>query len=243
MAERKIGQAFRSRVLEDEPDADLPAGAEESVLMNPNRQRIFEFLGFYPCYSLTQAAGALGTSGPTAQWHAAKLARARYLRSIPTGRAQLYYPTALALEPRDIAILTAVNGLGGARLLALVVAHPGLTLRQLADAAGLGIGAARLQALRLVSADLAVVVTDGRYRRLYPSETILHLERGARRKLRAFRQRLLKRLEHEKMRPTLRPTLTREQEVEVHVGERTYVLRLPTTSLLQGIGSPGGRDA
>src|SRR3990172_2506306 len=243
MAERRLGQAFRSRVLEEEPDLEVPAGREESVLMNPNRQRIFEYLSFCPCPSLTQAAGALGMSGPTAQWHAAKLARARYLQAVPTGRAQLFYPTALSREPRDLTVLTAVNGLGGAKLLALVVAHPGLTLRQLSDAAGVGIGAARLQALRLVAADLAVVIADGRYRRIYPSGTILHLEKGARRKLRAFRQRLLKRLEHEKMRPTLRASLSREQELEVHVGDRTYVLRLPTSSLLHGIAPSGGAHA
>src|SRR3972149_6833404 len=86
MADRRIGAALRALVLEDDLPADPLGGEEESVLMNLNRQRIFQHLCFFPCSSLAQVASALRMSGPTVQWHVAKLARARYLRSLPPPR-------------------------------------------------------------------------------------------------------------------------------------------------------------
>jgi DNA-binding transcriptional ArsR family regulator len=243
MAERRLGEALRQRVVEDAMPQPILGGEGESILMNPNRQRILEHLAFHPCSSLAQVAAALRMSGPTVQWHVAKLTRARYLRGLPSGRSQLYYPADLPLDAAETSILATVNGFGAGRLLALIAAHPGLTLRQLSEAAGVGVGAARLQSVRLASSDLAVVVTDGRYRRFYPGGALARLDRGARRKLRVFRARLLKRLEMERLRPRARPTLSREHEIELQVGDRAYVLRLPANSLLESVLPPEVPDA
>jgi len=241
MTERRLGEALRAMVSA-EAGGERASGAGESVLMNPNRQRIFEFLCFYPCSTPSQISQALRMSGPTVQWHLVKLARAEYVRDSPSGRSHLYFPAGLGLDDLELATLTAVNGLGGSRLLSVVVAQPGLTLRQLGEATGLGAGAVRLQASRLANAGLLVVVTDGRYRRFYPSEAILRLEKAARRKLRAFRARLLKRMERERLSPTTQLSLSREQEVQIRVGDRAYVMRLPSGSLLNAVTALGGSD-
>ena len=121
MADRRIGAALRALVLEDDLPADPLGGEEESVLMNLNRQRIFQHLCFFPCSSLAQVASALRMSGPTVQWHVAKLARARYLRSLPSGRSQLWYPFALSLDAAEVSALATVNGFGAAPILSLIV--------------------------------------------------------------------------------------------------------------------------
>jgi len=239
MAERTLGEALRA-VVTQEAEAPPVHSAGESVLMSPPRQRVFEYLCSRPCSTPAQIARALGLSAPTVQWHLVKLRRAEYLLELGAGRSRLFFPAGLPLDARDLSVLSTLHGLGGWPILAATLARPGLTLRQLADATGLGLGAARVQTRRLSGSGLLVVVVDGRYRRFYPGPEVSRLDRESRRKLRAFRTTLLRRLERDRLGPTTRLSRGREAELELHVGDRTHRLRLPADSLFAPVGETDG---
>ncbi len=226
---RRLGDALKQAVSEDfETEA---GGALRSPLMNANRRRTFEYVAWHPCASVGEVARALGVSEPTAAWHLRKLAEAGYVRQVG-GEPRRFLASGITLTPEDVARFAVLSAPESTLVLGLAMVTPGLTATDLA--AGAQRATVRGTLRDLQAAGLLVAVVDGRYRRFYPGESVSALERGAPKRLRDFRRRLLRKLEEDRLAPEVRAAPGDAFEVDVHFGDERATLRLPGGSLLAG---------
>jgi len=228
--DRRLGAALKA-VVSESYDAE-GAGAPESVLMNENRRRVFEYLAWHPCCTAAEVSRSLAVSSPTAAWHLAKLVEAGYAIRPAGGRAARYCVAGLGLADSERATLEALADSGAGQILAATLATPGLTGGQLARAVGRGNVTRSIRTL--VDAELLVAVADGRYRRYYPGGAASALERNAAKRLREFRRRLLRRLETDRLVPEMRTAPGDVVEIDVRFGDERATMRLPGASLLAG---------
>ena len=227
---RKLGDALKQVVGEG---YEAEAGAAlRSVLMNANRRRAFEFVAWHPCCTTGGVARALGVRGPTAEWHLRKLGEAGYVQEARLPRCRVYHAVGLGLEPEDVASLAALSEPGAPQALSVVLATPGLTAHELA--ARLDRRSARGPLRAMLAASLVVSVADGRFRRYYPGARVAALQRGAPKRLRDFRRRLVRKMERDRLSPEVRSAPGDAVEVDVQFGNERATLRLPAGSLLAG---------
>ena len=226
----KLGEALKALVSENLRAEE--GTATQSVLMNRNRRRVFEFVAWHPCATASEVAQALAVSDPTAAWHLAKLAEAEYVQEARRGRRRVFHATALGLTEPEVEGFAALGEPGASRTLRHVLATPGLTAGELAAKAKRP--SARRPLHALLAAGLVVTVQDGRYRRYYPGAVVSAIERAAPRRLRDFRRRLLRKLQRDRLAPEVRLAPDDVAEIDVRFGEERATLRLPVGSLLVG---------
>ena len=63
-----------------------------SVLMNPNRQKILQYLFRYPCTHLNSIARNFNYSVNNTRWHLRKLMETGYINDHKLGNKKLYLP-------------------------------------------------------------------------------------------------------------------------------------------------------
>ena len=64
----------------------------ETILMNPQRQLIFQYLSKYPCNHMNGIVRDLGLSYPTVKWHIDLLIKQDFVSSKRIGNKNVYYP-------------------------------------------------------------------------------------------------------------------------------------------------------
>ena len=229
-ADRKLGAALKAVVSEEYGSESK--GAAESALMNENRRKVFEYVAWHPGCSPGEIARALSVSGPTASWHLGKLVAAGYATGPLRGRNRRFSAAGMNFTESEMSALSALADSTANRIFLDTLATPGLTGAQLASKGRRG-GAHR--AIRqLVDADLLVTVEDGRFRRYYPGPAADVLEKGAVKRLREFRKRLVRRLQVDRLAPEVRAAPGDVVEIDLHFGGEHTTIRLPASSLLAG---------
>ena len=90
----KIGDALKRAITQERAVGEVERSrkGEESLLMNPTRLEIFQFLCKNPCSKLTFLAKSLELAVPTADWHLKKMTNAGLVTMKKVGKNKIYYP-------------------------------------------------------------------------------------------------------------------------------------------------------
>ncbi|MEM2870173.1 MAG: winged helix-turn-helix domain-containing protein [Thermoplasmata archaeon] len=213
-----VGPALR-RALGASPGGVRPPPANDSLLMNPTRLRLFHILCNSPCLTVRDLSRALGMGAPTVLWHLRRMiARGLIARNRLAGRVA-YYPAGV-LEEEDVRLLAIVNAEGRKRAVRAALERPGMTQEELTAEARCSAYTLR----RLVSGGALEVLRDGRYRRYYPSAHLKQRREAFERRARRYRHLLLVRLEEEGLAPELSVREPGEFEFRVRIGSRSEAL-------------------
>ena len=217
---KRMGRAL---VAAMKREAGPAASPRESVLGNPQRRRVLQYLCLHPCGSIAEVAKALGLSPATVRFHALRLATSEYLVQVGTS----FLPAGL-IDGADVPLFEALSTTLARRTLAAAYANTGLTLTELAEAAGMSRqGAASLldafESLGLVSR-----VADGRFTRVYATRVLEERRDRSSARRKRFCESLIRRLEAEGE----SPAVLRQTDLQVHVrfgrGSEKAVLDLCT---------------
>ncbi len=227
----KLGEALKAVVKEDEDTLEVK-GRPESVLMNPTRQKIFEFLCHQPATRLRPMARKLDMSATVLQFHLRKMTTYEYVATVKTESGTLYYPTDLRPTDDDISTLAILADDFGREMLKRVVEKQGLTPAELAHEIGRSIVVTRKMVASMETQGLLAVIMDGRHNRLFPGDKLSKLEKRTRQLLRGMKSRLIRRFSRDRLRPEVEMDSRRESTIILHVGNRKYRIRLPSDTLL-----------
>ncbi len=227
----KLGEALKAVVREGE-DAFEVKGRPESVLMNPTRQKIFEFICHHPGTRLRPMARKLGMSATVVQFHLRKMDFHQYLITKNIVGNIVYYPSDLRPSDEDLIALAFLADEPSREILRLAVEKPGLRPSEIAPEIGRSVAATRKLILAMESSELIAIIIDGKHGRIFPGDALPKLERRTRKLLRGMKGRLMRRLAKDRLRPEIGMDARRESTIIIRVGEKNYHLRLPSETLM-----------
>lgn len=209
-----VGRALRRAVgYEEVADEDkVRSRGIESVLMNPTRQRVFQFLCDRPCSHLRLVARSLHISTPTADWHLKRLVRSDFVGQQVVGKKKVYYPKDL-IAPDDIITLSLLNEDLPRRIIAELKETPGLSQKALKERIGRGAMSRCLGQMQV--AGIIDGVISGRFTHHFIHKALLSRDKDYSRRMKQFRKALLKRLEKDGLSPRI--VTARENLVEIEV--------------------------
>lgn len=237
---KKLGEALKSVVGEGYGEGEEKKGKAESVLMNPNRQQIFQFLIFHPCSNVRKVASELKMSPPTVKWHLDKLVDGGYVSSSLVSNKKIFYPTMMVSEGEMVDILEAVNRDRIGLTFLSIVENQGSTQRDIAKFLGTSTQSVRNYISTLEGLGLITTIVDGRHRRYFPSDKLKNMEKSMRKRIRNFRRFLLKKLTEDKLNPSVDLSRRREAEITIRVSKRKENIKIPeepfTSSVISLVG-------
>lgn len=136
MADYAIAKAFKRKVGVDEELLSKIQGKREgvSLLMNPQRLRIFQYICNTPCNHLRAISRALNFSTQTVSWHLKKLRDADLITESSSGKKKLYHPLKNIITPLECRILTILNEYNKRRIYIYIKRNPEKTQRELCTA-------------------------------------------------------------------------------------------------------------
>jgi len=181
-----VARALREAIKK--PAQPRPA-PRDSVLGNPQRRRVIQYLCIHPCGSLSEGGRALGISPATVRFHALRLAEAGYLVESMHG----FYPQGF-VDPDDLPMFETLGAAASRAVLATVYARPGLPLTDLARETNMTRQAASSLLDAFESQRLVTRVADGKYVRVYPTQALEERRSRHRPRARQFVDEILRRM-------------------------------------------------
>ena len=111
MADKSLARALKRKIGLDEdilPKVEVKRGGS-SLLMNPSRLKIFEYICNFPCSHLRAIARATGYSPQTVRWHLGKLMQGGLISPLLSKGKKFYSPLKNILGPEECGILVLLS--------------------------------------------------------------------------------------------------------------------------------------
>ncbi len=236
---KKMGEALREVVGEGVSERREEKKRPESVLMNPNRQKIFQFLCNFPCSHQKRIANRLGLSDPTVRWHLQKLVRSGYVdRRMVKGKA-VYYPAEMIANDGTIETFFWMGNRDNSLLFLTILTHQGSTIDELSERLERGRSTIRSNLSNLEKLGLIVPLVDGRFKRYFPTDAVMAIDSKNKKRLRQFKKFLMRKLESDRLNPEVHISRSREAEIQIKIGKTRTYLMIPPEPLATVIASAG----
>jgi DNA-binding transcriptional ArsR family regulator len=200
----KIGDALKRAITQEKAveEVEKDRKDEESLLLNPTRQKIFQFLCKNPCSKLRTIANSLELAVPTADWHLKKLAEKKIVSVRRVGKNKIFYPSEM-IDPKDIEVLALLSG-DKARLICSAIAdNPGISQGELGKRVGMYQQEIGWYTSKLTENNVLNRIIDGKYRRYYLSEELEKILHSNRKRLNHFKKILIRFLKSDGMNPEI----------------------------------------
>jgi DNA-binding transcriptional ArsR family regulator len=200
----KIGDALKRAITQERAVGDVEKSRkrEESLLMNPTRLEIFQFLCKNPCSKLTFLANSLELAVPTADWHLKKMVNAGIVTVKKVGKNKVFYPAEM-IDPADIEVLALLTGDKAKLICSTISENPGISQGELGKKLGMYQQEIGWYTGRLTEKGVLKRVVDGRFRRYYLSDEMGNILKSNRKRLNLFKKTLIKVLKSDGMNPEI----------------------------------------
>jgi predicted transcriptional regulator len=239
---KKMGEALKEIVGEGTDEEGETKRRPVSVLMNPNRQRIFQFLCNFPCSHQKRIATRLELSNPTVRWHLQKLVRSGYVKGKVVRGRTIFYPAEMVSGNRAIEAFYWMGNRGVNLIFRTVLENQGCTIQDLTEAMDGGRSKIRSGLATLEKLGMIVPVVDGRFKRYFPTDEVSTIESENRKRLRQFKRFLMKKLVSDRLNPEVHMSRSREAEIQIRIGKTRTNLTIPPEPLTNVITSFGEAD-
>ena len=234
-----FAQAFK-RDLDHEEDVlkeDMRIERESTVLMNPTRLQMYQYLCRYPCSYLSEIARSMKVSAPTVKWHLDKLCSGGLIQTFRVAGKNVYYPTEM-IGPSEIPILALMNRPQARRIYLQINREPGLTQKELSQHLDVKHQVIIWHTNRLHELGLISTVTDGRFIRYFPTDSLKkHMEEHMKRS-KTFRESLLRTFSYDGVSPRIVRSSPRTITVQITMGTRRKSITLDTSPFTSVLKEP-----
>ncbi len=221
-----VGRALERMIEQKEPETRQER-RDVSLLMNPVRRKLFEYLCLHPCSHLSQVSRALRVSANTARWHLRKLTRGGLVTTSKSGARTLYYPFDF-VSLGSLSIFEFLSDRRMRELYLYLVDHPGSTHSELAKSGELSNQATIRATKKLENLGLVSRIRDGVYARYFPTDILLKKKEEDLSRMKSFQKAILKRLRSEGLRPNIIRQESSHVMIEFTLGSEKGVLSIST---------------
>jgi predicted transcriptional regulator len=206
----------------------------ETILLNPQRQSILQYLSRFPCNHMNGIVRDLNLSYPTVKWHIDLMIKQEFVSYKKLGNKNVYYPYNMIAE-RDVELFTFLNKDKARLLYVLLIKKPGLTQKEICKLSNMSNRTVISYLNDLITYKFIRVRKDGIYRRYYPTNLINDLMDSYRNRMNGFRKDIKRKL----IKDGLNPVIIRAQDnlLQIQIGDLkdTYILKIyanPIVTLL-----------
>jgi len=201
----------------------------ETILLNPQRQLILQYLSKYPCNHMNGIVHDLSLSYPTVKWHIDLLVKQDFVSYKRIGNKNVYFPYNMIAD-KDIEVFTFLNKNKARLLYLLLVKKPGLTQKEICKLSQMSNRTVISYLIELTNYGFIKVSKDGIYRRYYPTNLINVLMDSYRSRMNNFRKDIKRKL----IKDGLNPVIVRAQDdqLQIQIGD------LKDTSILKIFANP-----
>ncbi len=219
---KRIGKALEKAIKDgDEDDTHV----RTSLLMHPVRRRIFRYLSFHPCASISKIAREVGVSNTDAQWHLNKLLEVGYISRQRVGNKVVFYPSAM-VEREDVPLLHILTNQHLIDVLSFISSNPGSTQKEICEYMGNGKKITANALKKLSEYGLVAVIKDGTLRRYYPTSLLKEKADAYHRRAKHIASTLLKHLRQDVISSDLVHSSGYEITIRLRMGKEYATLNL-----------------
>jgi predicted transcriptional regulator len=224
---KRIGKALETVIRRDEQIVEKVTKKKviETVLLSTARQDIYQYLCTQPCSWLSKISADLKISAHAVKWHLKKMVEKGYVSEFKIGKKTVFYPAGFVSDD-DIKLLAMLNDEKAKLIFIHITENTGCAQKDLTRALGLNTQVIMWYCNALQKLGLIATIQNGRYKRYYPTELLKTRREMNFKRIKQFRDMLLRKLDDD----GLQPELTRSTEglLIVQIGFRTkkYVLNI-----------------
>ena len=203
----------------------------ESIFMNPDRRKIFEYLCQKPCSHLRQIAREIKMSPPSAKWHLNKIEERGFIYSIKIGGHLVYYPRRL-LNKEALLLFYFLSREKTGDILKLIIEKPGISQHELAKELDRNPQSVSKLLGKSKDAELVYYIKDGRQKKNFIAKrSIEKVGKTPRRRTRQFTAWLMEELVKDGVRPEIMTKKKSQVVITIFDGEKDVPFTIVTQPL------------
>jgi predicted transcriptional regulator len=226
-----VGKALERAIKTKEESTEGEEVEAKFEFMNKNRQEIFQYLCLHPCSYSTMISRATGLSLHATNWHLRRLVESEFISKKTIGKKTVFYPAdMLAME--DLPLLEILNTDKAKAIYLAVVEKNGISQGEICEMLGLKHQAVIWYAKKLESLGLISSLEDGKFRRYYPTDLLHRKKDESSKRLKIFKDKILKRFQRERLSPTILRSTEEKIVLRIARGRSKAVLTLYTNPFI-----------
>ena len=206
----------------------------ETILMNPQRQLILQYLSKYPCNHMNGIVRDLGLSYPTVKWHIDLLVKQEFISYKNVGNKNVYFPYNMIAE-KDIELFTFLNKDKARALFLTLIKKSGLTQKEICKLSKMSNRTVISYLIDLEKYGFIKVRKDGIYRKYYPTNLINDLMDSYRSRLNSFRKDMKRKLIKDGLNPVIIRAQDNQLQIQIGDSKNNSILKIyanPVVTLL-----------
>lgn len=240
MADKSLAKALKRKIGLDEgilPKVEVKRG-ESSLLMNPSRRKIFEYICNFPCSHLRAIARATSYSPQTVRWHLGKLMQGGLISQRAHRGKKLYSPLKNIIEPEECDVLAILNSEDIRDTYLFIEKRPKRTQKELCQALDSYQQILSRVLLSLESSDLITYDKIGREKAYFVTPKVREIEKAFVSKSKTFEIALMDALQADSLNPNIESSNKNHLFIKLDIGGgKGPILKInknPFTTLLRG---------
>jgi DNA-binding transcriptional ArsR family regulator len=225
--QEKLGDALKKAIAVERyvEDSEKSVGKEESILMNPTRRDIFQYLCNNPCIRVGDIAKALELATSTAEWHLKKMREKGLVSMKKVGKYRLYHPSEM-IDPEDIGVFSLLGRDKTRLICGLVADNPGITQSKLCKKVGMYQQEVGWYTSQLVEKGVLSSVKDGRFKRYYLNQNLEGVLRSDRKRKNHFKKTLIRTLKKNGANPEILRSRDDVLLIQIHSNKDKIILKI-----------------
>jgi DNA-binding transcriptional ArsR family regulator len=198
---------------------------KKSILMNPSRRAIYEYLCLHPCSHVSNIAKGLNIKESSVRWHLDKLVYERFISSKENG-SFVYYPTQM-IKPEHISLFSLMALDKSIDILSLIKSKEGVHQNEVGRELDLNIRTVMKYLSDLETFGLIRSANDGKYKRFYLTEMVEILNEFYRKNSRHFKEYIVNKARQDGLRPRILLSSPEVLTLKLDMGNEIKVLTIP----------------
>lgn len=239
MADKSLARAFKRKIGIDEgilPKMEVKRG-ESSLLMNPSRLKIFEYICNYPCSHLRAIARTTGYSPQTVRWHLGKLIHGDLISEHAHRGKKLYSPFKKIIETEECGVLALLSREDIRDTYLFIEKKPKKTQKELCQALDSYQQILSRILLSLENSDLITHEKVGREKAYFVTPKVREIEKDFTSKIKKFEMMLMHSLKADSLNPSIESSNENHFTIKLDIGGgKGPILKInknPFTTLLR----------
>ena len=198
---------------------------KKSILMNPSRRAIYEYLCLHPCSHVSNIAKGLNIKESSVRWHLDKLVYERFISSKENG-SSVFYPTNM-IKPEHISLFSLMALDKSIDILSLIKSKEGVHQNEVGRKLDLNIRTVMKYLSDLETFGLIRSANDGKYKRFYLTEMVGVLNEFYRRNSKHFKEYIVNKARQDGLRPRILLSSPEVLTLKLDLGNEIKVLTIP----------------
>ena len=202
----------------------------EKLFLSSRGQKIFMCLCRNPCARTGEISASLGYSKSAVVQHLSGLIRAGFVKKNVAGNKNIFSPIGMVADD-DIKIIAGLADKKSREFFLAAIWKPGISFLELASGRGLPPTTAKRKVQMLAGLGLLVMIRDGRFARIYPSESLEELQKKYRQRRHIFINALVSRLGDAGLKPEIETTIGEKTVIKLRIRKRSIILAINTNPM------------